>query len=781
MKKIVYIFKGIFLTGLTLLAGACADSVPVSSQYTVAIKAYYIHPDQTSFAYDWGGGNISFTVYSQDTPWEIDLNSDWLTVSPASGSTTTKVTVTAKPNPRAEARNVQFHVKSATSEWSYSTLMSASMSPAVAYATLATNSVNVGATATTTTLPVSSNCDYAINWNEEWINVTRDGDGQITLHIAENGTSGSRTGTIRLSYNAQELSTIRVTQQMPNVTVTTNPLEFGINGGRYTLSITSDVNWTMQTSQSFINAQTADGGTGGEPGSTDIYIEAAPNPTYQDRSGYVYISLSDTRWAQIPISQEGVYLRLVDNATEFSVTARENVSKINIESNAPWTTTGWPDWAVPLNPSGTGNGSIEINIAQNNATTARSKTISLTPEMAGATSKTFTLRQRNFDFKQNETYLECSDFSQTISYHIITDADWQTASDSDWFFTTPASGSNDAEIFVNVQENTASTERNGIAYTFALGNSYPVNIHQRSWIAKYHYDPDPVTVPCSQDAKAVIQVSTNDRWSAKLSKTYDWVHVTGLEGGTGDGTITLTFDANPSINARGVSLEITYEHGEQVSVVPVKQEGRTAKLNCSGIFFFAKGGTSTVAVTADGTYGIDIVTGAEWFSIQPNSSNNTFAITTSENTSGTVREGAVKVYLTNLLDGEALSYNVMVTQTTAEAGFTMLGWEQDEDLNMYPGFSGTVSGWEEDIDLNVYSKMTIKVIGFEPTAIWGKKEAYSGGITVEGYDEDADWNRIFDFNALILTGFLEDENVSYPSTDTGINGEGYNSEDENWD
>ena len=186
-------------------------------------------------------------------------------------------------------------------------------------------------------------------------------------------------------------------------------------------------------------------------------------------------------------------------------------------------------------------------------------------------------------------------------------------------------------------------------------------------------------------------------------------------------------------------------------------------------------------MTADGSYGIDIVTGAEWFSIQPNSSNNTFAITASENTSGAVREGAVKVYLTNLLDGEALSYNVMVTQTTAEAGFTMLGWEQDEDLNMYPGFSGTVSGWEEDIDLNVYSKMTIKVIGFEPTAIWGKKEAYSGGITVEGYDEDADWNRIFDFNALILTGFLEDENVSYPSTDTGINGEGYNSEDENWD
>ena len=313
-----------------------------------------------------------------------------------------------------------------------------------------------------------------------------------------------------------------------------------------------------------------------------------------------------------------------------------------------------------------------------------------------------------------------------------------------------------------MQENTGLTDRNGIAYTFALGNTYPVNVMQKSWVAKYHYDPDPISVSCKQDAKAVIQISTNDRWTAKLSKNESWAHATGLEGGMGDGTITITFDENASINARGVSLEITYEHGEQVSVVPVRQEGRTVKLNSSGIFFFAKGGSSTIAVTADGTYGIEIISGSSWFSIQQDQSNNTFVITASENTSGAVREGGVRVYLTNLLDGEALSYEVKVTQTTALAGFTMLGWDDVEDLN-------------------VYSDLTIEIIGFGETDIWGMKESFTGAITVEGYDEDNDWNRVFDFNSLILTGFLVDENVSYPSSDTGIDGEGYNDEDENWD
>ena len=83
--------------------------------------------------------------------------------------------------------------------------------------------------------------------------------------------------------------------------------------------------------------------------------------------------------------------------------------------------------------------------------------------------------------------------------------------------------------------------------------------------------------------------------------------------------------------------------------------------------------------------------------------------------------------------------------------------------------------------MNVYLGMGITVIGYSQTNIWGMKESYTGGITVVGYDEDADWNRGFDFNSLILTGFLDDENVSYPSTDTGIDGEGYNSDDENWD
>ena len=781
MKK-TFIYKGILLAGIALLASACADSVQVSSQYSVAIKAFYIHPDESSFNFTSEGGSKTFTVYAQDTPWEIELNSDWLSVSPSSGSSTTQVTVTAKANPRAVARNVQFTLKSATSEWKYSSLMSATSQAALAYANPETNSINVTASAASITLSVDANCDFSVSSDAGWVTVDRVSESQVNVYIEENGTRDARTTHFYFNYSmGGTLAIIEVNQQMPNVVVTTNTLEYGINGGAYRLNVTSDVSWSLQTSQTFVDARTSSGGTTGEPGTTEVIIEASPNATYQERSGYVYLSLSNARWAQIPVHQEAVYLRLKDDATEISTTARANVSHIEIESNAPWKTDGWPDWATPLNTSGTGNGVIEVSMPQNDNTTARSKSISLSPDMAGATAKSFTLRQRNFEFNPQEKYLECSDFSQVISYHIVTDADWTTFSDQDWFFTTPASGSNDAEIFVNVQENTGMSDRNGIAYTYALNNYYPVNVVQKGWIAKYHYDPDAISVPCKDNAQAFIQISTNDRWTAKLSKNESWVRATGLEGGTGDGTITLTFDANSSINARGVSLEISYEHGEQVSIVPVKQEGRTVKLNSSGIFFFAKGGSTTIGVTADGTYGIDIVTGSDWFSIQQNQSNNTFVITASENTSGAVREGAVKVYLTNLLDGEALSYNVVVTQTTALAGFTMLGWDADDDQNVYPGFEGVITGWDPDIDLNVYSKMTIEIVGFQETSIWGKKESYTGGITVEGYDEDNDWNRSFDFNSLILTGFLDDENVSYPSTDTGIDGEEYNSDDENWD
>ena len=820
MRKTLSIFKGIYLAGLVLLGSACADSVQVSSNYSVSLKAFYIHPDETSFNFGSNGGTKTFTVYSQDTPWQIDLSSDWLSASPSSGTTTTQVTLTAKENPRAVARNAQFTLKSATSEWSYTSNMSATSQAATAYANPENTNVNVTATGTLVTLSVNANCDYTVSSDVTWLGVNRDSESQCSLTIDENGTLYSRTGYVSFYFGNQNLAVIQVNQQMPNVVVSTNSLEFPISGRAYRLNVTSDVSWSLQTSQTFVDARTESGGTTGEPGTTEIIIEMSPNASYQERSGYVYLSLSDARWAQIPVHQEAVYLRLKDNADNYETTARENTSEIEIESNAPWITSGWPEWATPVSKSGVGDQTVKVNIQQNNTSSNRTAVISMQPDMAGSTSHSFTLRQRMFEFKQNELYLDFpTDFAETRSFHITTDADWETFSDSEWFYTSPAHGRDNAEIFVTVQKNLEPNERNGIAYTYALERMYPVNIHQASWISKYHYDPDPVSVPCSQGAKATISVNTNDQWTAKLSDNYDWVHVTGLEGGRGDGVITITFDANPSINARGVSLEITYEEGTQKSIVPIRQEGRTVKLNSSGIFFFAKGGSTTIGVTADGTYDVDIVTGADWFSIDKNNANSTFVITASENTTGAVRQGAVKVYLTNLLAGETLSYNVTVTQTTELAGFTMLDWGPDGDLNWYTGFSGTIGewgpdedqnwyygfggdlvgwegdidlnwystftgeliGWDDDSDLNVYSSLSITVTGYREFTTWGKKESYTGGITVEGYDQDNVWNRTFDFSSLILTGFLDDENVSYPSTDTGIGGEGYNGEDENWD
>lgn len=765
MKRTLFIPGILFLAVLSTTG--CNDSVTYSTNYDVSLVAHYIHPDRTDFSFNSSEAvTVDFNVYATETPWILTGYPDWISFSPSSGNTTQSVRMSLEENKKAESRASLFSLNSSSSDWEYSTNMTVSQGGAVAYARPDQTYCDFPAGGGTLRIPVKTNTDLSINGGDSWVHASFS-DGVLTITADENAhTQVARIAEIQLlQYGyANVLASITLNQQMANVTVASTPLTFDVNGGAYEIEVNSDVSWYLTTDYSWINVKAEEGGTTGSAGTKKFIVEAAPNPQYETRQGTAYLNLNgEYHFAQISVIQGGIVLQLEGGENQVEVSALAAASYITIESNISWSTSNWPDWAHPNVTTGSGTATLTVTCDENNTLDSRSQTIRITPAITGAEPKDIILRQRSYTFNQDQTYLEFSDLAQTLTYQVQTDASWSTgvpAEYTSWLSVSPYSGTGFYDVAVSVTDNTSYDARNGQVFTYALGGEYPVNVYQKGWEDKWHVVSEMMEVK-AEGGSAVISISTNDRWYAQLDDNPDWLTATGMESKVGNGEITLTFQENNSVNARGVNLLVYFEHADQYTVIPVRQNGRKIYLNCSSLFFFAKGGSSTVIVTPDGSFSAEVTEGAGWISLD-RGEDNIVTVTVAENGSGTEREGNVRMYLTDLPNSEeSYSLDVRVIQTTVEAGFARIGWDTDVDMNTYSEIGVTVTGFSEGWDLLL--------------------ESYAGTVTVNGFDPTSCWNNPSWTPSVLITHFLEDVDLTNLTEYTGIDGEGYNDEDENWD
>lgn len=766
MKRTLFIPGILFLAVLSTTG--CNDSVAFSTNYDVALVAHYIHPDRTDFSFNSSEAvTVDFNVYATETPWILTGYPDWVKFSPSSGNTSQSVRMSLEENRKAESRASLFSLISSSSDWDYSTNMTVSQGAAVAYAQPDQTYCDFPAGGGTLRIPVKTNTDLSINGGDYWVHASFS-DGVLTITADENAnTQVARVAEIQLlQYGyANVLSTITLNQQMANVTVATTPLSFDVSGGAYQIEVNSDVSWYLTTDYSWIDVRAEEGGTTGSAGTKKFIVEAAPNPLYETRQGTAYLNLNDEiHYAQISVTQSGITLQLEGGETQVEVSALAAATRITVESNISWSTSNWPSWAHPNVTSGSGTVTITVTCDENNTPDSRSQTIRITPDITGAEPKDIILRQRSYTFNQDQTYLEFSDLAQTLTYQVQTDASWSTGVPSEyssWLSVSPYSGTGFYDVAVSVTDNTSYDARSGQVFTYALGNEYPVNVYQRSWEDKWHVVSEMMEVK-AEGGSAVISISTNDRWYATLDEEPDWLTVTGMESKVGDGEITLTFQENNSVNARGVNLCIYFEHSDEYTLIPVRQNGRKIYLNCSSLFFFAKGGSSTVIVTPDGAFTAEVKEGTGWISLS-RGEDNTVTVTVTENTTDAVREGIIRMALTDLPNSdESYALDVHVIQTTVAAGFIR-------------------NGWDTDVDMNTYSEIGVVVTGFSEDTSWCQSETYTGSINITGFDETSNWNSPSWDASILISGFLEDVDLTHLTEYTGIDGEGYNDEDENWD
>ena len=662
--------------------GCSPSSGPDTPQSNIVIdqkpRQLNIGADQFSF-----GANTNLTkevnVTSENTGWVFqNIPSTWLTVTPSSGSTSAIVKLTAAENKSVDETRVHvmnFH--STDASYNYSRDISVSQAAATVYITPRETSYGCEAVADSKTIGIDSNVEWEATCTETWVTLTK-GNGQLTIAATENlGASRKATITLRRTGTTTTVSTISVTQSEANVTGSSDPLVFNVNGESKQVPITAGASWTAYPSDPSWISVTPEAGSNG---SATLTISVTANASSTTRSGFVYVKIGDNTKLSIPVKQDKINLSVEGTLPVLDGEGTESY-QLSIVSNSSWTLISKPEWlTVTPNSGNAGTTVITLSVVKNPSSHFRQGELVLGVSNTTVTT-TVLVEQSGIGAGDGDLVFAWNENKQAL--HLSSTSSWSAMTSDGWISLSQYSGTGSADLIVTVTTNTSEDDRSGKISFVSNGSTKEITVHQGGQYLKIGETAGTVSA-----MGGTVSIAVSTTVGAQGSVDYsgnvkDWLQVNS----EANNTYKLTVSANPSQYARSAVFTIkpTMATTNQSSTAGVKytitQNGRSLSINVRKMEFFAKGGTSSVyTIQADGVYDIQKASGDSWYVLQHDASANTFYIVASENSKSDKREGKLTLSLRNMPEGESYVIEIPVIQFPS-AYVVVEGFGEDKNWN----------------------------------------------------------------------------------------------------
>jgi mannan endo-1,4-beta-mannosidase len=255
---------------------------------------------------------------------------------------------------------------------------------------VAPTSVSLASGASSSAVTVTANVSWTATDNQTWITVSPgsgSGNGSFTISATANTGTTSRTGTVTLAGGGLTRN-VAVTQAAPsssNLTVSPTAISMPSASSSATLSITSNVGWTVTDDQSWLTIAVASGSN-----NASVAINATANTAASSRSATVTVTGGGiTR--TVAVTQAGTTAStLTVSASTLSLAAAASSGSVGITSNVSWSVTDDQSWLSASPTSGTGNATLTLSATANTATAARTGTVTVT---GGGITRTLAVTQ----------------------------------------------------------------------------------------------------------------------------------------------------------------------------------------------------------------------------------------------------------------------------------------------------------------------------------------------------------------------------------------------------
>jgi hypothetical protein len=391
----------------------------------------------------------------------------------------------------------------------------------------------------TVALTTTPDCTWNVASNDSWLTLTSAGSGSgsatIAYSYAANATGAARSGTLS---TADKLFT--VTQAACSYTI--SPTAASVSAAGVTIPVTVTTSggcpWSSSGSLSWLHVS----GTGTGNGSASVTVDAS---TSAPRSGVVSIAGQPFQVTQ----SSGCSTTISPPSGSFGAAGGNGTIAITASAgDCPWSATTATGWITLTGAaSGAGNGTLTFTVAQN---------------VGIPRDGTITVAGQTFNVHQSDgcTYsIAPTSTSQPIgggsgSVTVTTSAPscaWTAESFNSWItIISGATGTGNGTVTFNVASNANSAPRNG---SLSVA-SHPFQVLQEGVSCSYSLSSTSAALLQSGGQKTVtVSAPNNCFWGASASVS--WIHLSTTDG-SGNGSVTITVDANTTGSARRSTLGI---------------------------------------------------------------------------------------------------------------------------------------------------------------------------------------------------------------------------------
>lgn len=325
-----------------------------------------------------------------------------------------------------------------------------------------------------------------------------------------------------------------------------------------------------------------------------------------------------------------------------------------------------PEWlSCSVTEGNKGASVLSLTAEQNRYMQTRSCSLNL---MAGEVSQKISVTQLGLTPELNVSYSSFSDIKaegEDLTVDVVSNIDWQLSENiPEWLHPNISSGSGNGTILFIVDPHGSFDSRTAVVSINSKNETSSIS-RDLTFIQKgreFKVSPPMFPDVNAKGGNVVVSVTSNVNWQLS-EKIPEWMHP-NIKSGVGDGSISLSIDANVTFEKRTASVKIFTMDGtsEIFREVSITQNQRIFNVTPTLFPSISPEGESVyVAVTSNVDWQITENIPA-WIhpSIQEGTDNGNISFAIEPNTTSELRTASVKIYAT--LGGVEVSKMVTFTQ-----------------------------------------------------------------------------------------------------------------------
>ena len=569
MRKLLTFLKAVAIA--TLIAGCGGTGTENEPEITPEIK---FTEDIVTSGISVESAEQSITLsFSTNVAWSATVSADWLTISPSSGETgknSVKVEVEENRTGQPRSATITISDKESTQKVSVTVRQEALK----ASLTVSPESLEFSANKGEEMLNVTSNTDWLITKDAEWITLDSDkGKGLATIAagVTENTSLTSRTGTITVSTSDGSVKkTVSVRQSGADVIFTIDKNEFNVAaaGESFSVKVTHNIGYKINSMPDWVkqtNKTTS--------GNTDTFtFKAEANTSTAAREGVIVFCNDNNECVPVTVKQTGANATLSVSPAELTFTAKAEAKSLNVTSNTAWTATSSASWAKINAASGNGNAQVTVTAEENTAITQRSATITIkTADGKASATVKVTQSAANVIFSVDKNEFNVAAAGESFSVKVTHNIGYKINSMPDWVKQTNKTTSGNTDTFTfKAEANTSTAAREGVI-VFCNDNNecVPVTVKQVGANATLSVSPASMTFTAKSESKT-FTVTSNTDWT--MTSDAAWVKLSATDG-SGNAQVTVTAEENTATKQRIATITLKTKDGKTTATVKLSQNG----------------------------------------------------------------------------------------------------------------------------------------------------------------------------------------------------------------